>query len=59
MFDSVSNIPWILNIPGFWLYQGFEYAEILNMPGFWIYHGSKYARVTQGSEWASICLNNY
>ena len=30
----------------------------LNMSGFWIYHGSKYARVTQGFEYASICLNN-
>ena len=26
---------------------------------FWIYQGSGYARVTQGSEYAWICLNNF
>ena len=54
----------VLNMPGFWMYQGHEYASgseytrSLNKPGFWIYHSSEYAsgselhRVTQGSEYA-------
>ena len=29
------------------------------MSGLWIYHGSKYVRITQGSEYALICLNNF
>ena len=47
---------------GSWIYQGpeyasgSEYARVLNKPGFWISHGSEYVRVTQGSEYAWICL---
>ena len=54
----------VLNIAGFWIYQGCEFAGILNMllvlnmSGFWIYHSFKYVRVTQGSKYAWICLNN-
>ena len=39
----------VLNVPGFWIYQGseyassFEYVSILNI---------KYARVTKGSKYA-------
>ena len=46
----------------FWIFQGFEETRVLNKPGFWIYQGSEYAsgsefiRVTQGSEYAWICL---
>ena len=60
----------LLNIPGFWMYQGSEYTRvlsmflILNMSGFRIYHGSEYAKVTQGFEYtwiipgyAWLCLN--
>ena len=53
----------VLNILGFWIYQGCEYTRVLkvllvlNMPGFWIYHCSKYTRVTQGSEYTWIFLN--
>ena len=52
----------------------FEYASVLNIPGLWICLGSEYAsgteyvramdipwfyvRVTQGSEYVWICLNN-
>ena len=45
--------------------QGSEYAGILNKPGFWIYlwfwiyQGSEYVRVTQGSEYAWLCLAEY
>ena len=58
----------ILNMSGFWIYQGpeyasgSEYARVLNMPRFWIClwfwicQGSEYFRITQGSEYASICL---
>ena len=50
--------------------SNFKYASVLNIAGFWIYQGSEYAsgsgyttimkyiRVTQGSEYAWICLNN-
>ena len=48
----------VLNIPGFWIYQGSEYAWVLNMPRFWIYHGSQYTGVTQASECAWISLDN-
>ena len=36
----------VLNMSGFWIYQGHEYASgseyarVLNKPGFWIYQGS-------------------
>ena len=64
MFDRVLNMPRILNIPAFWIYGGSEYTSVLNMllvlnmSGFWIYHGSKDAIVTQGFEYAWMCLNN-
>ena len=41
----VLNIALVLNIPGFSLYHGSEYARVLNMTGLWIYQGSKYVRV--------------
>ena len=31
---------------------------VLNMLGFWIHDSFKYVRVTQGSKYAWICLNN-
>ena len=48
---------WVLNIPGVWIHQGFEYARVLNTLRlwicfwYWIYQGSKYARALniQGS----------
>ena len=54
----------VLNILGFWIYQSCKYARdlnmllVLNISVFWIYHGSNYARVTQGSKYVWICLNN-
>ena len=45
MFDTV------LNISGFWIYHGSEYAS-----GSEYAKGSKYTRVTQGSEYAWIYL---
>ena len=45
MFDTV------LNISGFWIYHGSEYAS-----GSEYAEGSKYTRITQGSEHAWICL---
>ena len=44
------------------LCQGSEYTRVLNMPlvlnlpEFWIYQSSEYVRVTQGSEYAWLCL---
>ena len=41
----------VLNMSGFWIYQGhehasgYEYARVLNKPGFWIYQDSAYALV--------------
>ena len=51
------------------LWQSSEYGQstflrvlnklpLLNMPGLWILQGFEYARVTQGTEYAWICLNN-
>ena len=40
-------MPLVWNMPGFCIYEGFEYAS-----------GLEYARVTQGSEFARICLNS-
>ena len=43
MFDSILNIPRVLNMPAFWIYQGWEYARVLNillvlnMTVFWIW----------------------
>ena len=45
MFDTV------LNISGFSVYHGSEYSS-----GSEYAKGSKYTRVTQGSEYAWICL---
>ena len=55
-------MPWVLNMPGFWIYLGSQYARFLNVPGFWIYQNSefwicwssKYASSSQcqGSEYA-------
>ena len=62
------NMPLVMNMPEFWTNQGSEYTKILhtrlvmNLPGFWIHvwfwicQGSEYVRVTQGSEYAWICL---
>ena len=47
MFDMVLNMPRVLNMPGFWIYQGSDYAS-----------GSEYARVTQSSEYARIILEH-
>ena len=64
MFHRVVNMPRALNITGLLLClwfetcQSFEYIRILNMSGSKVCHGSEYARVTQGSECASIGLNN-
>ena len=50
---------------GFWISQRSEYTRVVNMllvqnmSGFYIYHGSKCSRVTQGSEYAWICLNSF
>ena len=41
----------VLNISGFWIFQGHEYAfdseyaRALNKPGFWISQGSEYTKV--------------
>ena len=56
MFNRVLNIPWVLNIPefwirlSFWICQGSEYARftqdsVWNMPDSYICHGSEYIRV--------------
>ena len=45
MFDTV------LNISGFWIYNGSEYVS-----GSQYAKGSKHTTVTQGSEYAWICL---
>ena len=45
MFETVLNMPLILNMPGFWIYLGSQYPRVLNVPGFWIYQGSEYTRV--------------
>ena len=42
----------VLNTPKLWI------CQCLNIPGFRIYQGSKYVRVTHGSEYAWISLNN-
>ena len=55
----VLKMPLVLNMPGFWIYQGSEYARVLNNPGFriciglWICQGLN-VRTTQGSEYAWI-----
>ena len=49
--DGVWNMPWVLNMLGFWIYQGFEYvsrseyARALNIQGFLICQGFEYTRV--------------
>ena len=67
-YASGSEYARALNKPGFWISQGPEYTKVLNtrlvisLPEFWIRvwfwicQGSEYARVTQGSEYAWICL---
>ena len=44
-------------MPGYWIYQGSEYAKFLNMSGFWIYHGSEYTGITQACECGIISLD--
>ena len=44
------NILYCRCLTGFWICLGFW---------FWIYQGSEYARVTQGSQYTSICQNNF
>ena len=58
MFARILNMPRILNMLAFWIYGGCEYGRVLNIPGLWKCYVSKYARVTQGFEYAWICLNN-
>ena len=41
----------VLDISGFWIYHGSEYAF-----GSEYAKGSQYTRVTQGSEYAWLCL---
>ena len=36
-FVRVLNISWVLNMPGFWIWQGSEYARVTQ--------GSKYATI--------------
>ena len=52
--DRVLNISWVLNMPGFWICKGSEYAGITqgskchNMPEYmWIFNNR------QGSEYVS------
>ena len=70
-YASGSEDARVLIKKGFWIYQGCEYASgsqdarVLNIPRFWICHwfwinkGSEYVKVTQGSEYAWICLPAY
>ena len=53
----------VLNKPGFWIYQGseyapgYEFARVLNTRVWlWVCQDSEYVRITQGSEYAWICL---
>ena len=50
------NMPLVINMPEFWTNQGSEYTKILHTLWFWICQGSEYVKVTQGSEYAWICL---
>ena len=56
------NMPQVLNMLGFWIYQSSKYASVINIPGFWIClwfwmcQASEYDRVTQDSKYAWMCL---
>ena len=56
------NMPQVLNMLGFWIYQSSKYASVINIPGFWIClwfwmcQASEYDRVTQDSKYVWICL---
>ena len=70
-YASGSKYTRVLTKPGFWICQVSEYTKVLNtrlvmnLPGFWILiwfwicQGSEYVRVTQGSEYAWLCLAEY
>ena len=55
-YASGSEYTRVLNKPGFWISQVSEYTKVLICVWFWICQGSEYVRVTQGSEYAWICL---
>ena len=61
MFDRVRKVPWVLNMPGFWIClwlwisQCSEHTKVLNMSVFWIYQSSEYAWIIP--EYAWLCLN--
>ena len=41
-YARVENMVLLLNMPGFFTYQGSEYAMILNLPVLWIFEGCEY-----------------
>ena len=58
----------VLDMSGFWIYQGHEYASVLNKAGVWISQGSEYNMVLKTRlvlnlpgfwirVWFWICLN--
>ena len=51
-------LPIFVNMTEFWMLSGFNNGSVLNIPRFRICQVSAYARVTQGSEYAWIWLNN-
>ena len=61
-YTRVLNMPLVLNMPGFCICQGSEYARVLDIPRFWICQVSEYVRVLnipgfwicQGSEYTTV-----
>ena len=65
------NMPQVLNISGFWIFQDYQYVRVLNfckykrvlnmhqdaiMEGFWILQDSKYARFLHIWELQKVCI---
>ena len=54
-YVSGSECARVLDIPGLWMWFGFEYDRILNIPKFCICHGYTGLRICLNKCW--ICLN--
>ena len=64
MFDKVLSTPPVLNMPGFWIAQDFEYVpglefvRVLDLPDFWIYQRYSEFRICLNMPYyVWMCLN--
>ena len=51
VFEIVLNITWVLNIPGFWIWQDFEYTKVTQ--------GFKYATIWLNKSESDVNMPEY